>query len=69
MLEVVRVFGEMYRKGWRPRRTIMFASWGSEEYGLIGSQEFVEEHLTRLTASAVAYVNIDVAVGGNYSLE
>ncbi|CAG5094722.1 Oidioi.mRNA.OKI2018_I69.XSR.g13810.t1.cds [Oikopleura dioica] len=68
MLEIVRVFGEMYRKGWRPRRTIMFASWGSEEYGLIGSQEFVEEHLTQLTASAVAYVNIDVAVGGNYSL-
>ena len=28
--------------GWRPRRTIVFCSWGAEEYGLIGSTEWVE---------------------------
>lgn len=28
--------------GWRPRRTIVFCSWGSEEYGIIGSFEWVE---------------------------
>lgn len=27
MLEVVRVFGELVKKGWRPLRTIEFASW------------------------------------------
>lgn len=27
MLEVVRVFGELLKKGWRPLRTIEFASW------------------------------------------
>jgi len=28
--------------GWRPRRTIVFCSWGAEEYGLVGSTEWVE---------------------------
>lgn len=27
---------------WRPRRTIIFCSWGAEEYGLIGSTEWIE---------------------------
>ena len=38
MLEVIKAFGELYKEGWRPKRSLMFASWGSEEYGLIGSQ-------------------------------
>lgn len=28
--------------GWKPRRTIIFCSWGAEEYGLIGSTEWTE---------------------------
>ena len=27
---------------YRPKRSIVFCSWGSEEHGLIGSEEFVE---------------------------
>lgn len=27
---------------WRPRRSVVFASWGAEEFGLIGSTEFTE---------------------------
>ena len=27
MLEVVRIFGELRKSGWRPLRTIEFASW------------------------------------------
>ena len=27
MLEVVRIFGELRKTGWRPLRTIEFASW------------------------------------------
>jgi len=42
LLEVVRAFGEMVKSGWKPRRTIVFCSWGAEEHGLIGSTEWVE---------------------------
>lgn len=42
MLEVARVIGEAVKNGWRPRRSIVFCSWGAEEYGLVGSTEWVE---------------------------
>lgn len=42
----------------------VLASWDAEEYGLIGSVEFVEEHASWLTETAVAYLNIDVGVSG-----
>ena len=42
LLEVVRAIAMMVKQGWRPRRTLVFCSWGSEEHGLIGSTEWVE---------------------------
>ncbi|CAF4768009.1 unnamed protein product [Rotaria sp. Silwood1] len=42
MLEITRVLGQMYKNGFRPRRSLMFCSWGAEEYGLVGSVEYVE---------------------------
>lgn len=42
----------------------VLASWDAEEYGLIGSVEWVEEHVDWLKDTAIAYVNIDVAVSG-----
>lgn len=64
MLEIAKAFGKMYEKGWRPRRTIVFASWDGEEYGLIGSVEFIELHFSSLFSKAVAYLNLDIAVEG-----
>jgi hypothetical protein len=64
MLEVVSIFGDLIARGWRPLRTIEFASWDGEEYNLIGSTEHVEANLDRLRADAFAYLNVDVAVGG-----
>ncbi|TVY81642.1 putative glutamate carboxypeptidase [Lachnellula suecica] len=62
--EVIRSFGVALSKGWKPLRTIVFASWDGEEYGLIGSTEWVEEYLPWLTHANVAYVNVDVATVG-----
>ena len=45
-------------------RSSVLASWDAEEYGLIGSTEWVEEYINWLTETAVAYLNIDVAVSG-----
>jgi N-acetylated-alpha-linked acidic dipeptidase len=62
-LEAVHGLGALLKTGWRPRRTIVICSWDAEEQGLIGSTEWAEEHATEL-ANAVAYFNMDVAVGG-----
>ncbi|GFR95759.1 N-acetylated-alpha-linked acidic dipeptidase 2, partial [Elysia marginata] len=69
MLEIARVMGELVQSGtWKPRRTIMFCSWGAEEYGLIGSTEWVEQYVATLRQRAVAYINLDTAVIGNDTL-
>jgi N-acetylated-alpha-linked acidic dipeptidase len=62
--EVIRGFGLAVQMGWKPLRTIVFASWDGEEYGLIGSTEWVEEYLPWLTDANVAYVNMDVGCSG-----
>ncbi|KAI8343706.1 hypothetical protein BC941DRAFT_509113 [Chlamydoabsidia padenii] len=64
LLELVRIFGVLMESGWRPRRTIMFASWDAEEFGSIGSTEWVENHKEWLDDVAVAYLNVDMAVTG-----
>lgn len=67
--EVIRSFSVALQKGWKPQRTIVFASWDGEEYGLIGSTEWVEEYLPWLSEAAVAYVNVDVgAVGPDFEV-
>ena len=40
--EMARAFGTLRTKGWRPGRSIVLCSWDAEEYGLIGSTEWVE---------------------------
>ncbi|KAK3075960.1 hypothetical protein LTR53_000264 [Teratosphaeriaceae sp. CCFEE 6253] len=64
LMEVIRSFGVALDKGWKPLRTIVFASWDGEEYGLIGSTEWVEEYLPWLSAATVAYINVDVGARG-----
>lgn len=62
--EVMRGVGKAVAAGWKPLRTIVFASWDGEEYSLIGSTEWVEEYLPWLSGASVAYVNVDVGVDG-----
>jgi N-acetylated-alpha-linked acidic dipeptidase len=63
MLEAARGVGALLKQGWKPKRTILFASWDAEEEGLIGSTEWTEGHASELT-HAVAYFNMDVGVSG-----
>lgn len=64
--EVIRSFGEALEAGWKPLRTIVFGSWDGEEYGLVGSTEWVEEYIPWLSSSVVAYLNVDVASSGTH---
>jgi len=63
MLEAVHGVGELLKSGWKPKRTLVFASWDGEEEGLMGSTEWVEQHESELR-NAAAYFNVDVAVSG-----
>jgi N-acetylated-alpha-linked acidic dipeptidase len=63
MLEAVHGVGELLKSGWKPKRTLVFASWDGEEEGLMGSTEWAEQHASEL-ANAPAYFNVDVAVSG-----
>lgn len=56
-IELARTLGILLQKGWRPRRTIILASWDAEEYGLVGSTEWVEDHASWLKNQAVTYIN------------
>jgi N-acetylated-alpha-linked acidic dipeptidase len=75
LLEQARIFGELYKQGWRPRRTLIFAAWDGEEPGLLGSTEWVEHHSATLREKAVAYINTDgysrgfLGIRGSHSLQ
>jgi N-acetylated-alpha-linked acidic dipeptidase len=74
-LEEARALGELYKQGWRPKRTIIYAAWDGEEPGLLGSTEWAEAHADELRQHAVAYLNSDsngrgyLQVQGSHSLE
>ena len=74
-LEEARAIGELVRRGWRPKRSIVYTAWDGEEPGLLGSTEWVEHHASELRQKAVVYINTDgngrgaLSVGGSHPLE
>jgi N-acetylated-alpha-linked acidic dipeptidase len=75
LMETARTLAGMVRNGWKPRRTVMFAFWDGEEFGLIGSTEWMEKHADELDRNLIAYMNTDstgkgrLNIGGSHSLE
>jgi N-acetylated-alpha-linked acidic dipeptidase len=65
ILEAANALADMAKKGQRPKRTIVFATWDAEEWGLVGSSEYVEDDSLRLKKGAVAYLNQDVSAQGS----
>ncbi|CAN5900310.1 transferrin receptor-like dimerization domain-containing protein [soil metagenome] len=74
-LEEARGLGELWKQGWRPKRTIIYTVWDGEEPGLLGSTEWVEQHQDELRRKGVFYLNTDgngrgvFSVEGSHSLE
>ena len=75
LLEEARVVGMLAKAGSEPKRTLVYCAWDAEEPGLIGSTEWVEDHLDELQQKTVAYINTDgngrgfFGAGGSHSLE
>ncbi|NWI27892.1 TFR1 protein, partial [Sula dactylatra] len=66
LLELARVIAEMVKKdGYKPRRSIIFASWSAGEYGAVGATEWLEGYSATLHAKAFTYINLDAAVLGS----
>lgn len=59
MLSEAKALGALAKQGWKPDRTIVYASWDAEEPGLIGSTEWAEAHADELKAKALIYINTD----------
>ena len=59
MLSEAKALGQLAKAGWRPSRTIVYASWDAEEPMLLGSTEWVETHEAELKAKAIIYINTD----------
>ena len=58
-MQEAKSIGALLKSGWRPKRTIVYASWDGEEPGLLGSTEWAEMHANTLQDKAVLYVNTD----------
>jgi N-acetylated-alpha-linked acidic dipeptidase len=65
LMELARTLGALAQSGWRPKRSILFASWDAEEFALTSSTEWGEQHAAELTARAVAYINVDSGASGS----
>ncbi|MEO9077693.1 MAG: M28 family peptidase, partial [Rhodanobacter sp.] len=75
LMAEAKAIGGLLKQGWRPQRTLVYASWDGEEPGLLGSTEWVETNAKELQAKAVLYVNSDtngrgfLGVGGSHSVQ
>jgi len=69
VMESVRSFSTLLATGWRPKRTMIFALWDAEEWGLIGSTEWGEEHADELRENGVSYFNTDSYSRGWYGVQ
>ena len=74
-MEELRGLSELLKKGWKPKRTIVYCAWDGEEEGLLGSTEWAEAHAAELKQKAAIYINSDangrgfLGVEGSHSLE
>ncbi len=75
LMAEAKAIGGLLKQGWRPQRTLVYASWDGEEPGLLGSTEWVETHAAELQRKAVLYLNSDtngrgfLGAGGSHSLQ
>lgn len=75
LLAEAKAIGGLVKQGWRPKRTIVYASWDGEEPMLLGSTEWAETHASELKSKALLYINSDtnergfLSVGGNQDFQ
>lgn len=66
VFEVARGLAALTKSGWTPERSIVFAFWDAEEFGLVGSTEYAEALQKELREKAVVYINTDLYMRGRF---
>lgn len=75
LLEEAKAIGALVKSGWQPKRTLVYCAWDGEEPALLGSTEWVEDHIKELQQKAVVYINSDgngrgfLSAGGSHALQ
>lgn len=65
LLELAQTLSSMVKTGgYKPRRSIVFASWSAGDFGAVGATEWLEGYASSLHLKALAYINLDAAVAG-----
>jgi Zn-dependent M28 family amino/carboxypeptidase len=67
LLEIADAYAEAAKAGRRPKRSVLFAAWNSEERGLLGAWAYTEAPLAPLS-SIVAVLNMDM-IGRNEEVQ
>ena len=66
VFETARALAALHKHGWTPERSIVFAFWDAEEFGLVGSTEYAEAFERQLREKAVTYINTDLFMRGAF---
>uniref|UniRef100_A0A4W4ENY0 Transferrin receptor protein 1 n=1 Tax=Electrophorus electricus TaxID=8005 RepID=A0A4W4ENY0_ELEEL len=64
LVELARTISDIIN-GFKPRRSIVFASWSAGEYGAVGATEWLEGYLSSLNMKAFSYISLDGVVTGS----
>ena len=57
--ELMDLFNELTETGWKPRRTIVFASFGGTQYGNIAASEWVLQNRRKVENRVISYISLD----------
>jgi N-acetylated-alpha-linked acidic dipeptidase len=69
MMELAQLLADRAKSGDRLPCDVLFCAWGAEEYGMIGSTEWVEANEDMLKGRCLGYINLDMsAMGPNLSV-
>ncbi|KAK7118485.1 hypothetical protein R3I94_022097 [Phoxinus phoxinus] len=67
LMELARAFTELKKDGFKPKRSIVFASWTAGDFGNVGVTEWLEGYLASLDRKAFTYISLDGVVTGEGS--
>jgi N-acetylated-alpha-linked acidic dipeptidase len=63
ILEAAKALYALEKKGWKPKRNIVFAFWDAEEYGMIGSTSWVLQNIGKARSNIAAVIYVDSVRG------